>query len=479
MRSHATTAIHHSAGTTGDDRTAVGHSRVTPIVDDADFVPHLPDIVSVESTQAPAAPIDVEATGVARDTLRDLTLKLGSTVHHFTTQWMVEHLHLPQLVVEELLHQLSADHLIEVLGSAGPIGFRYALSQRGRGLVERLLEISSYVGPAPVSLATYSALLDWEMERFPEVRPDRVAAALTDMVLTPEDAELGGLAMASGRSLFIYGPPGNGKSTLGRRLHQAVGGEIWVPHSIVVDNSIIRIYDPQIHQVVELPPAVRRAADPRWVRIRRPMIVAGGEMTIETCDLIYRPTLRYYEAPMHFKANGGTFFIDDFGRQRVDPYELLNRWIIPLEQRIDYLTLHTGKKIQVPFRIMLIIATNFEPAAVTDAAFLRRMGYRLQLGHPSPDRYVEILRRCAARHQVETTPVDIDWLLSRYRDTGREMRACEPNDLIERCRDICRFRKQPLQLNREVLETAWKGYFGNDSAGDGAIVRGKSSATNS
>ena len=187
-------------------------------------------------------------------------------------------------------------------------------------------------------------------------------------------------------------------------------------------------------------------------------------MTLESFDLIYSPSLRYYEAPLHMKANGGMFLIDDFGRQRVDPHELLNRWIIPLENRIDYLTLHTGKKIQIPFLQSLIIATNLDPEQVTDPAFLRRMGYRLCLEAPSPERYRTILERYAGRFGIAIPPGLVERLLERYAAEGRELRGCEPRDLIERARDICRFTGRPMELNDDVMALAWKGYFGTTPA---------------
>src|SRR5262249_40851520 len=238
----------------------------------------------------------------------------------------------------------------------------------------RLLEVSGYVGPAPVSLAAYATFLDWQLARSARVTPDRVATALAGLVLTPEAARVAGLAVSSCRSLFVFGPPGNGKTSLGQMLHDALPGDLWVPHCVAVDGSIIRVYDPQLHRPAAAPPEQPRAVDQRWVRVRRPLIVAGGETTLASFDLAYSPSLRYYEAPLQVKANGGTLLVDDFGRQGVDPHALLNRWIIPLEHQVDYLTLHTGQRFQVPFRQMLIIATNLKPEDVTDPAFLRRMG---------------------------------------------------------------------------------------------------------
>jgi predicted ATPase with chaperone activity len=362
----------------------------------------------------------------------------------------------------ELLEQLRTEQLLEILGSSGPFGFRYAISGRGRERAARLLEISGYIGPAPVSLEAYTAMIEWQLAQAPEVRRSHVAESLSDLVLPEEDALLAGLAASSGRSLFVFGPPGNGKTSLGRLIHQALQGDLWIPHCIGIEENIIRVYDAQLHQAVDETESSPWSIDRRWVKIRRPLIIGGGEMTLESFDLVYSPSLRYYEAPLHLKANGGTFLIDDFGRQRVDPHKLLNRWIIPLENRIDYLTLHTGQKIQIPFLQLLIIATNLEPGRVTDPAFLRRMGYRLHLTPPSPERYREIFERYASRDDISVPPGLLDRLLERYARENRELRGCEPRDLIERARDICRFTGRPLELDDEIMALAWTGYFGSN-----------------
>jgi len=278
-------------------------------------------------------------------------------------------------------------------------------------------------------------------------------------VLDSASVEVAGMAVSSGRSLFVSGPPGNGKTSMGRALHNVMQGEIWIPHAIAVDSHIIRLYDTHCHQAVEAA-AKPGAVDARWVKIRRPFVVAGGEMTLESLDMTFLPSLKYYEAPLHMKANGGTFLIDDFGRQHVEPSELLNRWIIPLEHRVDFLTLFGGQKIQVPFLLMLIIATNLRPEDVTDPAFLRRIGYRLTIDKPTKEGYNMIFRRYADRYQVRVSDGFLEALHRRYDQANKELRACEPRDLIERMRDICLYRGQSVTVNEELLELAWKAYFG-------------------
>ena len=264
-----------------------------------------------------------------------------------------------------------------------------------------------------------------------------------------------------GRSLFLFGPSGNGKTSVGRMLHDVMLGDLWIPHCLTTaGGAIIRIYDRQCHRPFDADTKPEVRIDQRWNRIKRPLLVAGGEMTIDELDLAYSPSLRFYEVPPHMKANGGTFLIDDFGRQRIDPSDLLNRWIIPLEHRIDHFTLMTGQKLQLPFRLLLIVATNLSVNDVADSAFLRRMGYRLFLDRPSADDYREIFHRYASKKEIESPPDLVEWIIERYRAESRHLRASEPRDLIERALDICRLYGKPPGLAREVMDLAWRGYFG-------------------
>lgn len=423
--------------------------------------PHLPKMIAVGDVPAPAAPMKAAETGLDAQLVNELALKAAATVPQFNTEWAARKLHLPQQLLGDVLEQLRVERLLDVLGQAGPFGYRYAVTQRGREAANRLLEISGYVGPAPVSLAAYSAMVEWQMAQIPPPTFEQVGEVTAEMVLTDEAQLVAALAASSGRSLFVFGPAGNGKTTLGRQLHKALSGEIWIPHCFSIDSSIIRIFDSQVHEEVDVSGEQTWNIDRRWVRVRRPMIVAGGEMTLESCDLIYSHSLRFYEAPLHVKANGGMFLIDDFGRQLVKPSDLLNRWIIPLEHQFDYLTLHTGQKMQVPFRSLLIIATNLRPEDVTDPAFLRRMGYRLHLDKPTPQLYQQIFERYAERVGASVPPGLMGHLFDRYQAEQRELRGCEPRDLIERARDVCRLRKQPLVLNQTVLNLAWASYFGS------------------
>jgi hypothetical protein len=422
--------------------------------------PNLPALHRVGDLIAPKAPQNLAAVGDEEAALSDLLVKFAYTVPRFTTDWVCKHLHLSLPLVGELLGKLCYEGQIEQLWQTSQASSHYKITPQGREQAARALELCSYIGPAPVPIEAYAALLRWQFASSPPVQPEHVVAALSGLVLSPKAAQLAGLAASSGRSLFIYGPPGNGKSSLGRQIHAALQGDYWIPYAINVGESVIRLFDAHVHQTVEVATERPETIDHRWVRVRRPLVVVGGELTLELLELIYIPSGRYYEAPPHLKANGGVFLVDDFGRERVSPDQLLNRFITPMEYQIDYFTLRTGQKIQLPLRHVLIIATNLSPESVTDPAFLRRMGYRVYLGAPTPEQYTRIFQHYAQRQGVAVAPEMIEQLLERYRTQNRELRACEPRDLIERARDICRFHSRPLELTAKVLDLAWSGYFG-------------------
>jgi len=424
--------------------------------------PHLPTLCRVGKLVAPRAPQTIAAAGLEDRALADLAVKVACTTARFTTDWMAQRLHVSLQLAGEVLTELCVDELVEETMKITEGRSYYRVTQQGRDHGARLMEVSRYVGPAPVSLEAYRAMLKWQFANTPRVTPEHVEAALGGLVLTAEAVQMAGLAVSSGRSLFVYGPSGNGKSSVGRQIHSALVGDIWIPHCLAVSNTVIRVFDDQVHQRADTATERTTGIDHRWVRVRRPLVVVGGELTIEFLDLVYSPSLRTYEAPPHLKANGGVFLVDDFGRERVSPEQLLNRFITPMEHQVDYLTLATGQKIQVPLQQVLVIATNLSLDKVTDPAFLRRMGYRLFLGHPTPEQYAKIFNAYAERLGVVAAPEVVDRLLGRYRAENRELRACQPRDLIERARDICRFHDGALELTQEVLDVAWIGYFGTE-----------------
>jgi hypothetical protein len=381
----------------------------------------LPPLIQVAGQIAPAAPKSLDDTGVDPMVLSDLALKLASTVPSLTSEWACRQLHLPPALIEKIFWQLKEDHFVEILGQVGEFSYRYATTQRGREHARRSLEVCGYVGPAPVSLGSYAAMLDHQAAARQRPGIEQVRKAIASLVLLDQAVEVAALAASSGRSLFLFGPPGNGKTSLGRALHRVVEGTLWIPHCISIDNHIIRIFDRQCHKLVEDGANTSDRVDHRWLKIDPPFVIAGGEMTMDELDLAYSPSLRFYEAPPHVKANGGTFLIDDLGRQRIDPHELLNRWIIPLEHQVDYMTLTSGQKLQIPFRLMLVVATNLKVSDVADPAFLRRMGYRLLLDRPDEQRYANIFRQYAASVNADVPAGLLEHILARYKAEDREL----------------------------------------------------------
>lgn len=412
---------------------------------------------------SPPQPKSVEEMDVPRELLYNLALKLAHTVPHLTTEWAARRLCLPLSVMNDLLDELRSDQLIEPLGTSGGFGFRYSIgSKKGRERARTLMEACSYVGPAPVSLESYSRSLETQLADLPEVTAEDVSGALADLELPADAVELVGYAATSGRSLFLHGPPGNGKSSIGLLLPRALRGYLWIPHAITVDHQIIRIFDIQCHRRVAEDRLPERGvgADRRWVAVERPQVCVGGELQLEDLDLAYRESSGFYEAPLHLKANGGVFLLDDLGCQRTNSRDLLRRWILPLEHSIDYLTLRTGQKLQIPFQQMLIVSTNLDPDRVMEPAVLRRMGYRLHLPYPTPAQFAEIFRRRVASEQLELPQPLLEQILARYEREQRPLRCCDPRDLVERMRDICRFRGWKFELNERIAKLAWEGYFG-------------------
>jgi hypothetical protein len=441
------------------------HDNGPKLTASADPIPEASESIANEfdATVGPEAPTSLNDTGIEPEVLVDLVLKMAITVPHFTTDWAARRLCLPRVVVSECLDRLVEEKLILIRGQAGPLDYRFAITSQGQSQGDRLMQISGYVGPAPVPLEAYVRMLELQITRFPKVSPEDVTAAISDMILPEEATQIAGLAVSSGRSLFIFGPPGNGKTSLGRALHRALEGELWIPYCIGIGSHVIRIFDPQCHERIPVGDSSAAAAefDRRWVRIGRPFILVGGELTLDALDLVHGYSRGFYEAPLHVKANGGIFLLDDFGCQHVEPHELVNRWIVPLEHSVDYLTLQTGQQIEVPFQQMLIISTNMNPNDVITPGLLRRLGYRLYLGNPAADRYSRIFSAYSAKCGIDLPAGLLAKLLERYGREKRPLRCCEPRDLIERARDICRFRDQPAVLNEEIMDLAWNGYFAN------------------
>jgi MoxR-like ATPase len=405
----------------------------------------------------PPFPERLEDLDVSIGFLADLTLKAVSLDSDCSTTSVAGRLHLGLIITDALLQRLVRDKFIEIKGVVGMHNHRYGMLERGWTEVNRLNSLCSYTGPAPVSLQAYSEKIVQQVRSRQPVKPQTLERAMASLVLSDEAKQILGLVASSGRSLFLSGPSGNGKTAAARALVDAIVGDVWIPYAIEIDGQVIRVYDSHNHQPVH---HSNDDYDRRWVRIRPPLVIVGGELTVQTLDLACTDTQRFYEAPFQVKSNGGVLVVDDLGRQRCSAKELLNRWIIPLEYRVDYLTLSTGKKIQVPFEQNVVFATNLTEADLADEAFLRRMGYRLQLGQPSPETYREIFQRYARSRGVAVEDRLIAKLLDRYRAEKRKPKCCDPRDLVDRSIDLCKYRAQTVSLTDEILAAAWDSYFG-------------------
>jgi hypothetical protein len=417
------------------------------------------NLLSLSETEmmGPPLPEDIRDTDIPEAFLLDLTLKHVSTLPDPTTAGIAERLQLPRTLTEELLQHLYREKLIEIKLQASMGSTRYGMLDRGWDKVSRCLSICGYVGPAPVSLEDYRHMMRLQAKPTTLTKLEKVKDAFKDLVLPDSLIQTIGCVINSRRSLFLTGMPGTGKTAVAERMNRGLEGSIWIPYAVEVDGQIIRIFDSHNHRPVE---DSGLNHDRRWIRIQRPLVIVGGELTLQNADLVWSEAARFYEAPFQMKANGGTLVIDDFGRQQVAPQDLLNRWIIPLEKRIDYLTLQTGKKIEVPFEQLIVFSTNLEEKDLVDEAFLRRMGYRAKVEPPSSHAYVQIFRREAAKRSIEVDDNCLDYLLEKYAKEGRQMKGCEPRDLLDRITDICLFEDNLPRLDNSLLDVAWQNYFG-------------------
>lgn len=422
----------------------------------------------------PPAPTTVAESGLNIDLLIQLVLKtlhLGGTLNGLD---LSSRLGVPFSVIESALDELKWQHHCEIVAGSmiGGAAFTYRITDAGRARAALFLENNHYVGVAPVPLEQYRRY----MRRFQEstvnvVSPERVRAAFSHLVLSDRVLDQLGPAVRAGRSLFVYGPPGNGKTVIAQAIGNLLEGDIAIPHALEVEGSIIRFFDPVNHEAVaaEEPDESQSAfdrgpsADARWVRCRRPVITVGGELTLDNLEVNFSPSAGFYRAPVQMIANGGMLVIDDFGRQHCSPRDLLNRWIVPLETGQDYLTLQTGLKFDVPFATFVVFATNVKPADLVDEAFLRRIQYKVFAESPTRRDFVQIFRNYCGTAGVPFEQEVVDAVLRDYFQPHRiPLRGCQPRDLINQALAMAEYGGRERRLTADLLGAACASYFVDD-----------------
>ncbi len=418
---------------------------------------------SAAEPRLPPRPRSIDDTGLSLSFISDMIVRALYLIGEMTGQQIVDLLHLPyDNVIDQSISYLRREQMCEIKGTGG-IGekaYRYQATARGVERAKEIGERTQYLGPAPVTLEAYSAMMRQQTTQGLIITEDSIRQAFAHLVIGEALLQQLGPAINSGRSIFLFGHAGNGKTSIAEAVSKLMSDAIMIPYAVMIDGQIIRVFDPIHHDRVPVPAGAEQTYDKRWVLSRRPIVIAGGELNLDSLDLVYDEYSKYYEAPLQMKANGGLFLIDDFGRQQVRPRELLNRWIVPLEKRLDFLTLHTGKKIEVPFDQLIIFSTNIEPKQLVDEAFLRRIRYKVEVTNPSPPEYREILRRICKAKNVPYSDEGLRYLLEHeYTKRNMELRACHPRDLIDQLIDIAHFTRTQPTMSRELIAAACKSYF--------------------
>ena len=415
----------------------------------------------VRKNKYPSMPGSIEETGLAPSLMNNLVVKHGLRMGEFTLADLAGCMKLPVSIVNSAMEDLRKDKLFEVKGATGYSAdtYTFRITDQGRRCGAELMEICRYVGPAPVSLEDYRIIVELQSMNRLVTDDERIRSAFGHLVLKPEFIKDIGPAITCGKSLFIYGPTGNGKTSIAEAIAQIPLDSVYVPYAVEVCGEIIVVYNPVNHVPAQSAPEAAEV-DRRWVCIRRPVVKAGGELTLRMLDLDFNPIAKYYEASLQMKANNGIFIIDDFGRQQIEPRQLLNRWIVPLDRKIDYLTLHTGMKFEIPFDMLVVFATNMNPKELVDEAFLRRIYYKFKIGCPSMDEFQEIFKKVCQTKGIVFDKEVLDYLMHKhYEQTGKSLSASHPEDLIDHIVIEARYNHQIPKMTKESVDAACARYF--------------------
>jgi predicted ATPase with chaperone activity len=409
-----------------------------------------------------AQPKSVEDLDIPQNILIDIILRLLYTEGNVDFRRMSQVMRVPY-ALEQLLDWLRKEHLVEVSQSSasfGPLNYIYKLTGAGEDRAREAMDRCQYVGPVPVPVNRYTEAIKLQTIGSRLVKPAQVKKALSDLVLPNDFHRKIGPAVNSAASLFLYGPPGNGKTTISMYISQLISGTdpIWIPYALTAGGQIIQIYDRLFHQEIEK--EQKTTIDGRWGLFKRPTVVVGGEMKIESLDLRFDPLANFYEAPLQLKANGGVFLIDDFGRQQASPIDLLNRWIMPLENGVDFLRLRTGQTIVIPFRALIIFCTNLDPFNLADEAFFRRIQMKVGIFNPDEEDYKRIFIKVCQQLNIYFDEISYHHLIEKwYHNDNRQFQAVHPRDLLTIISAVCNYDGREIHLTQELIDEACDIYF--------------------
>jgi len=407
----------------------------------------------------PADPASLHELGLNEPFIEGLICRLLRSSGNQTGRMIASEVCVPFRMIEGLMERLKSRRMVLHCGSASLNDYIFGLTEEGRRRAETSHSECAYTGPAPVPLSDYVISVEAQAICDQPIRREELEDAFFNVSISEELFDMIGPAVNSASGLFLYGAPGNGKSTIARCLTHCFGQEIWIPYAIIDGREIITLFDPAYHEIVDQPDE-GLSFDRRWVRVRRPTVIVGGELTLDSLEIRHDPVSNTSEAPLQMKSNCGCLLIDDFGRQRVSPAQLLNRWIVPLENKYDYLTLPTGKKIQVPFQQLIIFSTNLDPADLVDEAFLRRIPYRIEVTDPHEDEVHRLFQIASEKLGCTYDPESVEHLLATYyRSLQRPMRRCHARDLLLQVRNFCMYRGIPFEMQPEHFDHVAESFF--------------------